>query len=53
MDHLIVWLEKNLPDDFSLNLIHGIFRFDNLIMHQEREKVIAVLDWELSTLGIR
>ena len=51
MDNLIVWLEKNLPDDFSLNLIHGDFRFDNLIMHQEKEKVIAVLDWELSTLG--
>ena len=51
MDHLILWLEKNLPDDFSLNLIHGDFRFDNLILHQEKEKVIAVLDWELSTLG--
>lgn len=52
MNNLITWLEKNLPDDSSSNhLIHGDFRLDNLIMHPNREKIIAVLDWELSTLG--
>ena len=52
MDSLIAWLEKNLPDDkSSLHLIHGDFRLDNLIIHPSKEKVIAVLDWELSTLG--
>ena len=52
MDSLIAWLEKNLPDDqSSLHLIHGDFRLDNLILHPSKEKVIAVLDWELSTLG--
>ena len=52
MDSLIAWLEKNLPDDqSSLHLIHGDFRLDNLIIHPSKEKIIAVLDWELSTLG--
>ena len=52
MEHLIDWLPKNLPeDDGQTSLIHGDYRLDNLIFHPEETRVLAVLDWELSTLG--
>jgi len=52
MEHLINWLPKNLPeDDGQTSLIHGDYRLDNLIFHPEENRVLAVLDWELSTLG--
>lgn len=52
MDQLINWLEKNLPaDDGKVSLVHGDYRMDNLMFHPTEPKVIAVLDWELSTLG--
>lgn len=52
MDALIDWLEKNLPpDDGVTGLVHGDFRLDNMIFAADRPEVIAVLDWELSTLG--
>jgi aminoglycoside phosphotransferase (APT) family kinase protein len=52
MEHLIGWLPKNLPeDDGQTSLIHGDYRLDNLIFHPEETRVLAVLDWELSTLG--
>lgn len=52
MDALIDWLEKSLPpDDGQVSLVHGDFRLDNMIFAPERPQVIAVLDWELSTLG--
>lgn len=49
---LIVWLQKNLPeDDGQFSLIHGDFRLDNFIFSNDKPKIIAVLDWELSTIG--
>ena len=52
MDKLIAWLEANLPaDDGKVALVHGDFRLDNLMYAQDNSQVIAVLDWELSTLG--
>jgi aminoglycoside phosphotransferase (APT) family kinase protein len=52
MDRLIAWLETNMPpDDGLVSLVHGDYRLDNLIFAPERPKIVAVLDWELSTLG--
>ena len=52
MEELITWLEANQPaDDGKVALVHGDYRLDNLVFHPERAEVIAVLDWELSTLG--
>ncbi|HEX5182573.1 MAG TPA: phosphotransferase [Allosphingosinicella sp.] len=52
MDRLVEWLPANIPDagDDS-RILHGDFRCDNMIFHPERPEVIALLDWELSTLG--
>lgn len=52
MDELIAWLEKALPeDDGQVSLVHGDFRLDNFMWHPNEEKIMAMLDWELSTLG--
>uniref|UniRef100_A0A8C4GN66 Acyl-CoA dehydrogenase family member 11 n=1 Tax=Dicentrarchus labrax TaxID=13489 RepID=A0A8C4GN66_DICLA len=52
MNELSDWLMKNLPaSDNEVTLVHGDFRFDNLIFHPTEARVIAVLDWELSTTG--
>jgi aminoglycoside phosphotransferase (APT) family kinase protein len=52
MDALIAWLEKHLPaDDGQVSLVHGDYRLDNMIFAPDRPEVLAVLDWELSTLG--
>jgi len=52
MDRLIEWLPGNIPaDDDDTSIIHGDFRIDNMIFHPTEPKVLAVLDWELSTLG--
>ncbi len=52
MDELIAWLGANMPaDDGQIALVHGDFRLDNLMFAQDNSRVIAVLDWELSTLG--
>ncbi|HEY4083068.1 MAG TPA: phosphotransferase family protein [Burkholderiaceae bacterium] len=52
MDRLIEWLPKALPpDDGSQSLIHGDFSFHNLLIHPTEPRVVAVIDWELSTLG--
>ena len=49
---VIAWLEKNMPeDDGQLTIVHGDYRLDNMIFAPDRDEVIAVLDWELSTLG--
>ena len=51
MDRLIEWLPANIPEGDETSLVHGDFRCDNLIFHPTEPKVVAVLDWELSTLG--
>jgi aminoglycoside phosphotransferase (APT) family kinase protein len=52
MDRLVEWLPANVPDDGGeARIIHGDFRCDNMIFHPIEPRVIAVLDWELSTLG--
>jgi len=52
MDAIIAWLEANMPvDDGASSVIHGDFRIDNMIFHPTEPRVLAVLDWELSTLG--
>lgn len=52
MDDLIEWLEANLPeDDGKVSLTHGDYRLDNMMFAPDNLKVVAVLDWELSTLG--
>ncbi len=52
MEDLITWLESNQPaDDGRIALVHGDYRMDNLVFHQTKPEIIAVLDWELSTLG--
>ena len=52
MEDLMVWLEENQPaDDGRVALVHGDYRLDNLVFHPEKPQIIAVLDWELSTLG--
>lgn len=52
MDQLITWLDANQPaDDGKAGLVHGDYRLDNMIFHPSEPNIIAVLDWELSTLG--
>lgn len=52
METLIAWLPANMPaDDGQHSLVHGDYRLDNLIFHPAEMRVLAVLDWELSTLG--
>ncbi len=55
MDRLIAWLPQNIPDsarDTRLSrFVHGDYRLDNLLFHPSEPRVLAVLDWELSTLG--
>ena len=51
MDRLIDWLPKHLPEEERSTVVHGDFRLDNMILHPERPQILAVLDWELSTIG--
>lgn len=51
MEELIDWLPKNLPPEQPTRLFHGDLRLDNMIFHPTEPKVVALLDWELSTLG--
>ncbi|XP_058547663.1 acyl-CoA dehydrogenase family member 10 isoform X1 [Neofelis nebulosa] len=51
MERLIQWLPRHLPRQQKTTLVHGDFRLDNLLFHPEKAEVLAVLDWELSTLG--
>ncbi|CAN5723943.1 phosphotransferase family protein [soil metagenome] len=52
LDALVEWLPRNLPaDDGDVAIAHGDFRLGNLMFHADEPRVIAVLDWELSTLG--
>ena len=51
IERLIEWLPLNLPPERPLTVVHGDFRIGNLIFHPTEPHVVAVLDWELSTLG--
>jgi len=52
MNRLIDWLPANIPpDDGQVSLIHGDYRLDNIIFRKDSTRALAVLDWELSTLG--
>lgn len=52
LDAAIAWLEANLPrDDGAAALVHGDFRHDNMIFAADRPRLLALIDWELSTLG--
>ena len=51
MNRLIEWLPGSIPAGEETSIVHGDFRMDNLIFHPTEPRVLAVLDWELSTLG--
>ena len=51
IDRLVEWLPANIPPGDQTTIAHGDFRFGNLMFHPTEPRVIAVLDWELSTLG--
>ncbi len=51
MNRLIEWLPANVPPQEYNSIVHGDYRLDNMILHPTEPKVLAVLDWELSTIG--
>jgi aminoglycoside phosphotransferase (APT) family kinase protein len=51
VEHLIDWLPKHIPAGEQISIVHGDFRLDNTIFHSDEPRILAVLDWELSTLG--
>ena len=51
MDHLMMWLPSNIPAGEETSLVHGDYRLENLIFHPTEPRILAVVDWELSTLG--
>ena len=51
MERLIAWLPATLPEQTRTSVVHGDYRIDNMIYAHDRPEVLAVLDWELSTLG--
>jgi aminoglycoside phosphotransferase (APT) family kinase protein len=51
MDRLIEWLPANIPPGDETAIVHGDYRLDNLIFHRSAPRILAILDWELSTLG--
>lgn len=51
MERLIDWLPAHLPQDEECALVHGDYRIDNVVFHPTQPRIVAVLDWELSTLG--
>jgi len=51
MDKLLEWLPANAPDADSTTIVHGDYRLDNMIYHASEPRVLAVIDWEISTLG--
>ncbi len=55
MDRLMAWLPQNIPpsarDPSQVGIVHGDYRLDNMVFHATEPRIVAVLDWELSTLG--
>ncbi len=51
VEKLIEWLPRTVPEQQRVSIVHGDYRLDNMIFHPTEPRVIAVLDWELSTLG--
>ena len=51
MERLIAWLPASIPPGEEVSIVHGDYRLDNMIFHPTEPRVLAVLDWELSTLG--
>ena len=51
MDKLMAWLPEHLPEDEETTIAHGDFRLENMLFHPTESRILAVVDWELSTLG--
>src|SRR5216683_1328466 len=51
MDNLIAWLPQNIPTEDATSIVHGDYRMDNMIFAADAPRILAVIDWELSTLG--
>ena len=51
MDNLIAWLPQNIPAGDETRIVHGDYRIDNVIFDREEPRILAVIDWELCTLG--
>ena len=51
MDAMMAWLPHNIPDSEETSIVHGDFRLPNCIIHPTEPKIVALLDWELSTIG--
>jgi aminoglycoside phosphotransferase (APT) family kinase protein len=51
VDRLMEWLPENIPQDDSISIVHGDYKLDNMVTHPSEPRIIAVLDWELCTLG--
>ena len=51
MENLMQWLPQNIPAGDETTIVHGDYRIDNAIFHRSEPRMLAVLDWELSTLG--
>jgi aminoglycoside phosphotransferase (APT) family kinase protein len=51
MERLMEWLPENIPDDPSTTIVHGDYGLNNMVVHPTEPRVVAILDWELSTLG--
>ncbi len=51
MDNLIAWLPDHIPAGEDTSIVHGDYRLDNMMFHPTEPRILALLDWELSTLG--
>src|SRR6202045_999459 len=51
VERLIEWLPKTVPAQERVSIVHGDYRLDNMIFHSSEPRIVAILDWELSTLG--
>ena len=51
VEKLIAWLPAGVPPDDRITIVHGDYKLDNMVLHPAEPRIVAVLDWELSTLG--